>query len=96
MAQGPPLADVARTCLLIEHGSPSQNGNAVQGTRLESVRHRFLEAYLARYEELRPFEPSDLAIWELPTAAARLEEGISIEEESLLKMVEARLKIRQN
>jgi len=91
VTQGPPLADVARTCLLLGHAAPLEETAASYRSQIDATRYRFLEVYLARYTELRPFDPADLAAWELPIAAARLEEEIGAEEESLLKIVKARL-----
>lgn len=91
VTHGPPLADVARTCLLLGNGNPTGETSTVQRSQLDALRQRFVEDYLARYAELRPFDQTELAVWELPIAAARLEEEISEEEEALLAVVESRL-----
>ncbi len=67
-AQGHPLSDVARTCLLLRLGDlPS---NPVAAAALGAVRAAFERAYLARYFTLRPGSRAEVLAWELPVAAA--------------------------
>lgn len=84
-AQGQPLADVSRTLLLAGHGAPLEGSESGQ---LDALRRPLVEAYLARYRELRPFDPADLDAWRLPVTAGRLSEGIAEEEASLLAVID--------
>lgn len=89
VTQGPPLADVARTSLLLGMAAPLPEAGDEEKQRLQEIRHHFLRVYLDKYNELRPFDREELEAWQLPVAAARLEEGIAEEEAALLKMVRA-------
>jgi uncharacterized protein (TIGR02172 family) len=68
--RGDPLADVARTWLLIRLGEP------IPGTRgqwlIALFRAAFYRLYLRRYRQLHPFADEDLAAWQLPMVALRL------------------------
>jgi uncharacterized protein (TIGR02172 family) len=86
-SQGNPLADVSRTLLLAGQGTPDETVDP----RIEVLRRQLIETYLARYGELRPFDPVELSAWQLPVTAGRLSEGISAEEERLLAAVKALL-----
>lgn len=91
VTQGPPLADVARTCLLLGQAAPLPESSDEDNQQLQEIRQRFLHVYLAKYAELRPFDNEELEAWQLPVAAARLDEGIAEEEAALLKLVRASL-----
>jgi aminoglycoside phosphotransferase (APT) family kinase protein len=84
---GNPLGDVARTSLLLRLGDlpPGMPGRK----RIEAMRSRFHRTWLQRYLQLRPASRRELAAWELPVAAARLNEDIPGEQTTLLGMVEA-------
>jgi uncharacterized protein (TIGR02172 family) len=87
--QGHPLADVARTCLLLRLGGlPS---NVARRGFILALRTSFHTAYLRRYFQLRPGSRELLAAWQVPVAAARLEEGIVEEEDRLIELVRALL-----
>jgi aminoglycoside phosphotransferase (APT) family kinase protein len=94
--RGNPLADVARTSLILRLGQPPPG---TPGRRLiEFLRAAFHALYLRRYFQLRPGSPvaadlgqKELAAWQLPVAAARLREEIPTERERLLALVEASL-----
>ena len=91
VTSGEPLADVARTALLVRYAAlPSGNP---MNLLIEFVRGGFYKAYLTRYFELAPGSQSDVDAWLPVVAAARLSEGISREERSLLAMA-ARLEER--
>ena len=79
--QGHPLADVARSCLLMKLAKPQDDSRDRQ---IAAMRRRFLETYLDRYREIRPFSEADLTVWRTPVFAARLDEGISEEERGAL------------
>lgn len=87
---GAPLADVARTALLVRYGSlpPGNPLNAL----LSLVRGVFYNAYLRRYFELAPGSPAEVAAWLPVVAAARLSERIASEENNLLRIASRLLK----
>jgi aminoglycoside phosphotransferase (APT) family kinase protein len=87
--RGHPLADVARTSLLLRVGSLPPG--STRRRLLESLRALFHAAYLRRYFQLHSGSRTELAGWQLPVAAARLSAGIPDETEQLLKMVDASL-----
>lgn len=79
---GHPLADVARTWMLL-HFAP----NHVKPAQRWLVKGFFFwleRIYLRRYCQLRPFDAAALQQWLLPVLAARLAENISAEEPHLL------------
>ncbi len=85
-ARGCPLADVARTSLMIHLAAPSSSAERLLvlfGRRL------FHAAYLRRYFQLRPDSRAALSAWMLPVAAARLEDGIPEEQSRLLALIRA-------
>jgi len=83
---GHPLADVARTALLMQHAAVPPH---IPGRWLiETGRALWYRLYLRRYCQLRSISPAQVNSWLLPVAAARLSEGIPEEEERLLALVE--------
>ena len=82
---GHPLGDVARTLLLLSI-SPISEGQPLH-TVLWAMRRLLVTRYLIRYFSLSEFRRAELAAWMLPLAAARLEEGIVAEVDSLLRIV---------
>ena len=84
--QGHPLADLANSSWLLEQGALRHDSISLQ-----ALRRQFLETYLARYAELRPFDPTELTAWKLAVCAARLEDGIAEEEDALLAVVQGSL-----
>jgi len=92
--QGNPLADVARTCLLLRLGEP------LPGTPrrwlINWVRGLFHSIYLRAYLQLRPASRQQIAAWQLPVAAARLNENIPGEEDQLLALIQASLRYRNS
>jgi aminoglycoside phosphotransferase (APT) family kinase protein len=83
-AAGYPLADVARTSLLMGFAQPPASGGLDWKVRL--LRRWFHSAYLAHYRRLHPFAESELTRWRLVNAAARLSENVP-EKEALLTFV---------
>ena len=65
---GHPLADVARTCLLLQHADAPPGA----GRGLDVLRARLHAVYLAHYCELAGTAPADVDAWMLPVALARL------------------------
>jgi uncharacterized protein (TIGR02172 family) len=86
-SNGHPLADVARTELLLQMGEPppSQKNRWL----LTSARTLVRRAYIRRYLRLRPASARELAVWRFPIAVARLSEGIVEERDKLLRLIEA-------
>jgi aminoglycoside phosphotransferase (APT) family kinase protein len=81
---GPPLADVARTLLLISMGRPP---GTFRRATVSALRALFRRAYLARYTTIRPFDGAELSAWMIPVAAARLAEAAPGERARLLALV---------
>ena len=90
-AQGDPLADVARTLIIISIGRPAEEDEA-RKEQIRQMRELFVSIYLARYGECRPFISADLETWKLPVAAGRLSENISEIESDLLAFVKAAIR----
>jgi uncharacterized protein (TIGR02172 family) len=87
---GSPLADVARTLLLLETAHlhfprEQQDGDLPAGIM------RFKEQYLQEYISLTRADAALIAAWRLAVAAARLHEGIAEEESYLRDLVAGRL-----
>jgi aminoglycoside phosphotransferase (APT) family kinase protein len=84
-ARGHPLADVARTALLMQHAALPAH---MPGRSLiEAGRALWYRLYLRRYCQLRSVSPGQVKAWLLPVAAARLSEGIAEEEQLLLGLI---------
>jgi aminoglycoside phosphotransferase (APT) family kinase protein len=82
---GHPLADVARTTLMMRHASVPPH---VPGRQLiELGRRLWHQVYLRRYCQLRSVTPRQIDAWLLPVAAARLSDGIPEEAETLSKLI---------
>ena len=67
-AEGHPLSDVARTCLMLRLGVLP--ANPLASAALQVMRAVFERAYLAGYFQLRPGSIEAVRAWELPVAAA--------------------------
>ena len=88
--QGSPLADVARTALLLRVGDLPPSMNERRRQKIAEMRYLFYEAYLEHYTQMQSISRKAIARWELPAAAARLSEGISNDEKSeLLDIINA-------
>ncbi len=86
--QGHPLADVARTTLLIKIGQVPYGGRLMKAI-INQWRGLFLRTYLTRYFELQSqMTRKDLTPWLIPVAVGRLDEGIAGEEAALLEEIE--------
>lgn len=79
---GHPLADVARSSLLMSFAQPPAGGTIDWKVRL--LRRWFHSTYLAHYRRLHPFAEDDLARWRLIAAAARLSETVPENEVQML------------
>jgi Ser/Thr protein kinase RdoA (MazF antagonist) len=85
--RGHPLADVARTALILRVGGLP--AGAIRRRLEQSFRTLFQRVYLRRYFQLRPNAREMLKAWQLPVAAGRLSEDIPEEREQVLAMVKA-------
>jgi len=86
---GHPLADVARTALLMQHAALPPH---IPGRHLIKIgRALWYRLYLHRYCQLRSISPEDVRAWMLPIAAARLSEGIAEEEQQWMSLVKTLL-----
>jgi aminoglycoside phosphotransferase (APT) family kinase protein len=83
-ARGNPLADAARTSVLLKWAQPGPGTPALFRVLLAGIRSRFFEHYISRYQELTGARREDIERWELPVMAARLMEWIPKEEKELL------------
>jgi uncharacterized protein (TIGR02172 family) len=87
--QGNPLADVARTSLLLSLGAPLP-GTPRQWL-IKAARALFHSIYLRRYLRLQAVSHQQIAGWRLPVAVARLRENIPEEKGRLLALIESSL-----
>jgi aminoglycoside phosphotransferase (APT) family kinase protein len=86
---GSPLADAARTSLLLGSGQLPPDVPQSERERIEALRSGFHSAWLQHYLDLRQASREEVAAWELPVTAGRLNEEISGEQDSLLGRVES-------
>jgi aminoglycoside phosphotransferase (APT) family kinase protein len=86
-ALGDPMADVAKTLLLIRLAGPLPP--TVRARMLLAARAIFASMYLRSYLALRPGGRERIAAWMPPIAAARLEDGIPHERARLTRMLNA-------
>jgi Ser/Thr protein kinase RdoA (MazF antagonist) len=84
---GSQWADVSRTCLLLSIGAKSAGRQVRPAVRI--LIRLFHRVYLGRYMTLSPDSRKELERWGPVTAAARLNENITPEQDALIKMVEA-------
>lgn len=86
---GHPLADVARTSILLRLGDPPPG--FVQRTFIAVFRGLFHKLYLRHYFRASTTYPrSELPRWELAMAIVRLTDGIAVERPALLKFINTR------
>lgn len=87
-AQGNPLADVARTVILLRVGQLPYGG-WLQRAFINATRRLFLQTYLRRTLQLQPgVTKAAVEAWCVPLAAARLTEDIRGEREPLLALLQ--------
>jgi len=81
--RGDPLADVARTWLLLRMAElpVDRKGRWLLQPVARVVLVAFYALYLRRYRQLRPFADEELAAWKLPNVALRLvRDGLPLEQ----------------
>lgn len=89
---GNPLADVARTALILRLGAPPPGG--MSPLLIGRIRAVAQAIYLRRYRRHAPALQAELAAWRLPIAVARLVEGIPDEQQQLLTHIGALVRCR--
>ena len=82
--RGNPLADVARTSVLLKWAFPGPGTPGVIRAGLGAIRGSFYRYYVRRYCELTGIRTGDVERWEIPVLAARLMEWIPDGEKKLL------------
>jgi aminoglycoside phosphotransferase (APT) family kinase protein len=90
--RGNPLADVARTLLLLTISKPQ---TIIEQLIIRFARRIFVSGYLKRYCELRPYDDDQLAAWQPIIAAARINENIAGERERLLAVAGGGAKLKK-
>jgi len=85
-ARGNPLADVARTCLLIRLGEPEEMSPPAR-MAYNTIRRWYQSVYIGRYFDLQPGDDGELRAWLLPVTAGRLSEDIPQERDRVLTLV---------
>jgi aminoglycoside phosphotransferase (APT) family kinase protein len=85
--QGHPLADVARSYLLMTGPLPP-GLSAPQRLAMQAMRRAFVQKYLRHYFRLSGFDFKAMQEWLLPVAAARLAEQVPGDLERLLPLIE--------
>ena len=88
--QGSPLADVARTTLLLQTSELPSSMDEPRRQKAAEMRHLFCKAYLEHYRHIQSVSHEAIARWNLPVAAARLSEGIGTDEKAeILEFISA-------
>ncbi len=87
-SRGHPMADVARTRLLLQVGRPP---GFLIGLLVNLLRRRFLQVYEKAYFQRSTLDPSELQSWMLPVAFGRLSEGIEAERDQLIEIIKRQL-----
>lgn len=91
--RGNPLADVARTSVLLRWAQPGPGTPAIVKVLLSTVRKKFYNRYISEYLRLTRSKIEDVERWELPVMAARLMEWIPQgEKEFLISKIDERLR----
>jgi uncharacterized protein (TIGR02172 family) len=89
--QGNPLADVARTRLLVT--TPPTGEKPPVAALIRFLQRSFYRTYLERYFELRPGGKEQLDLWQPIVEAARLREGIPGDSERLIPHIQQAFKL---
>jgi len=89
---GNPAGDFARTCLMLQYSRLPGTAEAAARQAVETVRQRFLDAYVEHYRALRPATAAVLVEWFPAVAAARIAEPIPAQERTtLLRVIDSLL-----
>jgi aminoglycoside phosphotransferase (APT) family kinase protein len=85
--QGDPLADVARTSVLLTFGQAPYMNRLIRNL-IDLLRGAFYRSYLSRYLALHPQVTwAEVEAWMIPVAAARLREDIPGEQQPILEFI---------
>lgn len=85
---GDPIADVARTWLLLTMGTLPVDKSSLEFFLAKHLRDLFCRRYINEYQRLSKFSAIEFEAWKLPVAAARLIENVSAQEnQNLLKFI---------
>lgn len=91
--RGNPLADVARTSVLLKWAQPGPGTPAIFKALLMTIRGRFYQRYIDHYVKLTGARIEEIEQWELPVLAARLMEWIpQTEKELIVSKINEKLK----
>ncbi len=91
--RGNPLADVARTSVLLQWAEPGPGIPSVVKLLLGGVRRKFCRHYLSEYLRLTGARQDQIEEWELPVLAARLMEWLpESEKQVLITIIKEKLK----
>ena len=89
---GNPLADVARSCILLSISSLPENITFMMKNMINFFRKRFYYDYIKQYLKISDTKMEEVERWMLPVAAARLIEWLpQSEKEQLLRIVDEEL-----
>jgi len=94
---GNPYGDVARTYYLLKYGlGPSDEyyikKSFIHRFLLKAIKSRIAKIYIKHYLKLTGISLKEIKKWDLAIFAARLREGIPLEYDNLLKMINNLLK----
>jgi hypothetical protein len=93
--QGNPVADVARTSIMLKFGHVPYAGRVMRAVT-NLWRELFLRRYLVSYLEMNSGVTQDeIKTWMIPVAAARLKEQIPGEQQKLLHFIQSSLPMKQ-
>lgn len=90
--RGNPEADLARTTLMMQLGDPPPGTGAIIRVAATFARSILLGAHVRAYRRARRPDEALVRKWEIPTAVARLADGIASERPKLLKNIEMQLR----
>lgn len=88
--KGNPVADLARTIILMRMSSPPPGTPGRMITRI--FQNTFCRLYLEHYLQLEPHSRQEIIAWQITVAAARLAEDVPGEREKILKFIKVNLK----
>ena len=86
--RGDPVADVARTRLILRLGEPPPGTSAALRIMARFGRRILVSLYLRSYRRRRRLDMTAVGRWEIPVAAAGLGYGIKEETPSLISLLE--------
>ena len=86
--RGDPMADVARTRMMLRLGEPPPGTSFALRALTLVGRNLLVALYLRSYRMARTLDMAAVKRWEIPVAAARLSEGITEEVPRLLALLE--------